>query len=318
MFAAPPEIGTEIFTRIPDHLRKPGQISADRIAAGKATAKTDCYIEGPSFDREGNLWLVDIAFGRIFRVRPSGEVEVVAEYDGEPNGLKIRADGTIFVADHKAGLLTVDPAGGAVTVLHERRYTEGFRGLNDLVFSRGGDLYLTDQGQTGLHDPSGRVYRIGASGRIETLLANVPSPNGIVLNLNETSLYVAATRANAVWRGQILPDGTVTRVGLFVQLSGGAGPDGMALDEAGNLAVAHTGLGTVWLFSPHGEPILRIRSCTGEQTTNLAYGGPDMRSLFITETQTGTVLVARMPVPGVRMHSHHPEATSHGWPAKTG
>ena len=70
----------------------------------------------------------------------------------------------------------------------------------------------------------------------------------------------------------------------FIQLSGGlSGPDGMAMDEQGNLAVVHAGFGTVWHFSPQGEPLARIRSCAGIRTTNIAYGGPDRRTLYITE-----------------------------------
>lgn len=313
MFRAPPEIGTEVFARIPDRFRRPGGVARERILAGKSTPQTDCYIEGPSFDRAGNLWLVDIAFGRIFRVSPSGETDLIAEYDGEPNGLKIRADGVILIADHKRGLLRLDPGSGAVTPLHERRYTENFRGLNDLWFARNGDLYVTDQGQTGLQDPTGRVLRLDATGRIESLLNNVPSPNGILMNEAETMLYVAVTRANQVWRAQRLPDGTVTRVGAFIQMSGGSGPDGMAMDEAGNLAVAHAGMGAVWLFSRRGEPVLRVNSCQGEQTTNIAYGGVDRRSLFITESHSGCVLLARMPEPGVVLHSHRADVACHPW-----
>jgi len=98
-------------------------------------------------------------------------------------------------------------------------------------------------------------------------------------------------------------DGTVAKVGTFIQLSGGGGPDGLAIDEAGNLAVAHIGIGAVWLFSETGEPMLRVQSTLGRHTTNMAYGGPDRRSLFITESATGTILRAEMPVAGRIMFS---------------
>jgi gluconolactonase len=103
----------------------------------------------------------------------------------------------------------------------------------------------------------------------------------------------------------LLADGSTTKVGLFIQLSGGlAGPDGLALDEQGNLAVAHAGLGTVWLFDPLGQPLYRVRSCAGLMTTNLAYGGADRRGLYITESETGSILRATMPVAGKTMFSH--------------
>lgn len=304
MFATPPTLATEVFARIPDRYRKAGQLSAERLAAGKGTAHTDCFIEGPSFDRAGNLYLVDVAFGRIFRVRPGGDVDLVAEYDGEPNGLKIDREGRIVVADHKRGLMQVDPDSGAVTPLVQRFRTEGFKGLNDLFFTQDGALYFTDQGQSGLQDPSGRVFRLDAHNRLECLLYNVPSPNGLVVNPARTLLYLAVTRANCIWRAMLLPDGSLTRAGLYVQLSGGTGPDGLALDRAGNLFVAHAGLGSVWMLSPRGEPLLRIQSCAGDMTTNVAFGGPENRDLFITESHTGCVLRARLEIPGQPLYSH--------------
>jgi gluconolactonase len=295
---------TEVFARIPDRYRKAGRLSAERLRAGKGTLATDSYIEGPSFDRDGNLYLVDIAFGLIFRVSPRGEVEQVAEYDGEPNGLKIHRDGRIFVADHKNGILLLDPVSGSVAPFLPRARTEGFKGVNDLFFAANGDLYFTDQGQTGLHDPSGRVYRHTADGQLQCLLGNVPSPNGIVMNLAETQLYVAATRGNCIWRAMVLPDLSVSRVGLFVQMTGGTGPDGLAVDQAGNLFVAHAGFGAVWMYSPKGVPLLRIDSCMESMTTNIAFGGKDNRDLYITESESGSVLVARMEIPGKPMYSH--------------
>jgi gluconolactonase len=77
------------------------------------------------------------------------------------------------------------------------------------------------------------------------------------------------------------------------------------MDEEGNLAVAHPGIGSVWVFDRHGEPLYRIRSCTtGRSTTNIAYGGADRRTLFITESATGSILKASLPTPGRPMYSH--------------
>lgn len=304
MFKAPPEIGTEVFARIPDQYRKLGQLSAERILAGKGSLKTDCYIEGPAFDRNGNLYIVDIAFGLIYQINPQGSVKLLSEYDGEPNGLKIHQDGRIFVADHKKGLMLLDPQSGVIKPFIERYKTESFKGLNDLVFSKDGNLYFTDQGQTGLQDPTGRVFSLNAQGNLTCLLNNVASPNGIALNPEENFLYIAVTRANSIWRAMLLPDGSITRVGNFIQLSGGSGPDGLAVDQAGNLYVAHAGLGAVWKFSPQGEPLLRIHSCTGKMTTNLAFGGKDNQDLFITESETGSILRVRMDTPGLTPFSH--------------
>lgn len=302
MFAPPPEIETRVFARLPDAFRFPGRRTrwADVMTLG---GTVDSFLEGPSFDRDGNLYVVDIPYGRVFRIDAGGDWALVCEYDGEPNGLKLHADGSAYIADHKHGIMRLDVASGAVEAVVDRPRLERFKGCNDLFFAKDGALYFTDQGQTGLHDASGRLWRLAPDGALDCLLDTVPSPNGLVTNLDEKILYLAVTRANAVWRVPMLAGGRPTKVGTFVQLSGGlAGPDGLALDEDGNLAVAHCGLGTVWLFSRLGEPIARIRSCAGVMTTNMAYGGADRRTLYITESETGTVLTADMPVAGRRMY----------------
>ena len=303
LFAPPPVLKTEVFARVPDKYRKPRATVWGAVNAGGA--HLDSFLEGPSFDRQGNLYVVDIPFGRIFRVSPKGDFDLVAEYDGEPNGLKIRQDGQIFIADYKNGIMHLDPATGKVTPHCTRYRLEPFKGCNDLVFTRNGDMYFTDQGQTGLQDPSGRVFRLTAAGRLEVVLGGIPSPNGLVFNPEETILFLAVTRANAVWRLPFAPDGGVTKVGVYLQLSGSlGGPDGMAMDREGNLSVCHVGLGVVWLFSRLGEPLFRIQSCAGIRTTNVAYGGPEGKTLFITESETGSILRAELPVAGQPMHSH--------------
>lgn len=298
MYAAPPSVTAEIHAEVPEALRIRGRASEWLYGRGGATPQS--FLEGPSFDREGNLWLTDIAFGRIFRVTPGGEWTVAAEYDGEPNGLAFHRDGWAAVTDAKRGLLRFDPASGEVAPLLPRTRREGFRGVNDCTFAMNGDLFFTDQGQTGLHDPAGRVYRLRAgAAQADALVSNVPSPNGLVLTGDGHTLYVAATRDNAIWRVPLMEDGGVIRVGRFIAMSGGlAGPDGMAMDVDGNIAVAHAGMGTVWVFSRLGEPLLRIRSPRGLGTTNVCFGGPENRDLFITESESGSVLRARWDRPG--------------------
>lgn len=304
MFAPPKDIETEIFARLPDAFRGVDPRN-EWVAAQPVGSPPHSVLEGPSFDRDGNLWCVDIPNGRVFRVTPDGRFDLVAEYDGWPNGLKIHRDGRIFIADYKHGIMLLDPVSGKVTPYLVRANLERFKAVNDLFFARNGDLYFTDQGMTGMHDPTGRVFRVHADGRVECLLDNVPSPNGLVMNLDETMLFLAVTRGNCVWRVPLRRDGGVAKVGIYIQLSGGwGGPDGLALDEAGGLAVAHVGLGTVWVFDARGEPKYRVRSCAESHTTNVAYGGPDGRTLFITESGSGTILKARLETAGKPMYSH--------------
>ena len=308
-FPEPVIIDAEPFAELPPSLRRPGVPSywADRNRRGNAV---DSFIEGPSFDRAGNLYFVDIPFGRVFRASPSGEVAQVAEYDGQPNGLKIHRDGRIFIADYQNGIMQLDPGSGQVTAVLRDCDTEGFKGCNDLHFGSDGALYFTDQGQTGLQDPTGRVYRW----RMETdeltcLIDKVPSPNGLVLDVNEHQLFLAVTRANAVWRLPLSPTGRVNKAGLFLQFSGGrAGPDGLALTAQNGVVVCQTGMGLVWVHDALGRAVAVIRSPRGLGTTNCTFGGRDGRSLFITESDSGTILRAELPshldICGVGLFSH--------------
>jgi len=266
--------------------------------------KLDWFLEGPSFDREGNLYVVDIPFGRIFKVSPSGAWELRAEYDGWPNGLKIHRDGSLYVADYKHGIVRFAPGTSEPEFYLRTRNSESFRGCNDLHFTNNGSLYFTDQGQTGMHDPTGRVYCLATDGTIKLLVSNIPSPNGIVSNLAQSQIYVAATRGNCVWRLPLTDDGQTTKVGVFIQLSGGlAGPDGLALDAEGGLIVCQVGIG-ILRFDGMGMLTHVVRCPPGAFWTNAAFGGGDRSSLYIVDSPNGAVLTARMPYPGAPMFAH--------------
>ncbi len=271
---------------------------------GKDTDTLHSFLEGPCFDAAGNLFVVDIPYGRILCVTTQGEWRVVAEYDGWPNGLAMHRDGRLFIADHRRGILNLDVSTGKVEPILEQVHREGFKGTNDLTFSEGGDLYFTDQGQTGLQDPTGRVFRMRSNGDVDCLIDKVPSPNGLVLSKDQKSLFVAVTRANQIWRLPLHADGTTSKVGAFINMSGGSGPDGIALTETGGLAVAHAGLGVAWVFDRFGEPIYRVETCRGHATTNVAFGGADGKTLFITESDSGTILEARLDVGEEPTFSH--------------
>jgi gluconolactonase len=297
LYPPPVTVRAEPFARVPEQYRK--QVRTAWADANKAGQIADCFLEGPSFDRAGNLWVTDIPHGRIFRISPAGDWALVTEYDGWPNGLKFHKDGRAFITDYKRGIMVLDPGTGKVTPLIETVRSESFKGVNDLHFASNGDLYFTDQGQTGMHDPAGRVYRLAADGRLTCLVNTVPSPNGIVLDLHEKVVLVAVTRANAIWRIPLMSDGGVSKVGVAVQLSGGlAGPDGLALDEEGGLVIAHPGMGC-WRFDRLLRPTHFIEPPESIFITNAAFRG---KRLYMTESESGTILVADLPVAGKRMY----------------
>ena len=210
----PPKLmPTEVFSAMPAEFRR--AVRTEWADANRPGAPTDCFIEGPSFDADGNLYVVDIPFGRIFRIAPDKKWSLVVEYDGWPNGLKIGRDGRILVADYRNGIMELDARAGRMQHVLRSRNSESFKGCNDLHIAGNGDIYFTDQGQTGLHDPTGRVYRLKTDGRLDCLLDTGISPNGLVLDPHEAVLFVAMTRDNAVWRMPLMRDGSVSKVGRF-------------------------------------------------------------------------------------------------------
>jgi len=301
LLQAPEVRETTVFTRMPDRYRRTGVRSlwAD---ANRGGLPVDSFLEGPVFDANGNLYVTDIPFGRIFRINTQGEWEQVAEWAGEPNGMKFLNDRELLITDYRNGLLACDIASGAIRPYLERRNSERFKGVNDLTFDSCGNLYFTDQGQTGLHDPTGRLYRLQPDGRLDMLLGNVPSPNGVVLSPDERVLYLGVTRGNQVWRVPLLDDGSVSKVSAFFTSHGPSGPDGLAMDESGRLIVANPGLGVAWVLNHKAEPEVVLRSCAGASLTNIAFGGPDRKTLYCTESTSGSVLIATLDRAGLPVH----------------
>lgn len=302
MFDLPQRIETQIFAEVPERLHWQG--GKTRWLEGRPWGIPGSFLEGPGFDREGNLLCVDIPYGRIFRISPAGEFELFAEFDGEPNGLRIHRDGRVFIADHKRGIMIVDPVTRKAEVLVEQIDGQPLVGPNDLIFTKSGGIYFTDMGGSDLAVPNGRLVYVAADGCAKTVLDGLAAPNGLALNREGTVLYLAMFRDNAIWQMSVRPDNGVSRVSKFIQLSGGLGPDGILVDDAGNVLVVHAGLGCVWVFSPLGEPLYRVVSCRGKMTTNIAFSVAEPNRLFITDSTTGTILSAALPLVGRLPFSH--------------
>ena len=198
------------------------------------------------------------------------------------------------------------PATGKLETVLRTAFSEGFKGLNDLHFAANGDLYFTDQGQTGIADPTGRVYRLDTKGRLDRLCDNVPSPNGITLSTTDKHVYVGVTRAQQIWRLPLMADGTISKTGVAVQLSGGVGgPDGIEMDAENGLLVCQLGVG-IWRFDSNMLPTHLIYSEDHKHhhLANIACGGPDNKTLYITESLSGDILTAKLPVAGKKLFAH--------------
>ena len=140
-------IQAEVFSAMPDQFRRKG-VGTDWADANRPGQPTDCFIEGPSFDADGNLYIVDIPFGRIFKIASGGQWSLVVEYEGWPNGLKIGRDGRILVADYMHGIMELDAKAGRMRP-------------SAAIFSPlGQPSYST----TSVHAPSGAIRKILPNG----------------------------------------------------------------------------------------------------------------------------------------------------------
>ncbi len=310
MFSAPLSLTTDTAFELPSYLHESG-IGNAWVEANLGGRDVSSYLDAPCFDAKGNLWVVDIPFGRIFRITPTGEWDLIVKYDGWPSGLCFHPDGRLIIADARHGLLALEVDERRIKPFLTHYLSQRFKGVKNIIFagngssngsdngSNAGDCYFTDCGQTGLQDATGAAYRLKTDGSVQRLLDNIPGPQGLALNHDESILFIAAAGDNAIWQAPLVDNG-VSRVGKFIQMSGGmgagAGPNGIVADSDNHLFVAHNGLGTVWQFDKRGEPKYRIDSSRGDWTNSLAFDPNDPRNIFITEAQTGSVLKATLPM----------------------
>lgn len=292
-----PILATEPFTRLPDPLRHRGRPSrwAQMTRPGQPMHS---FIEGAFFDADRYLWLCDVPGGRVFRVCPAGGWETVHDYGGEPHSMRIGPDGRRLAADYALGLLELTGESDYLVLskgLPDRR----FKGLSDMAFAPDGALWFTDSGRTSLSDASGGLYRRSADGALRLILDMIPYPNGVAVSPSGDVVYVAVTRANAIWSlSAALHERGAPMAGVFLQLSGGLGPDGLATNPLGWLAIAQARAGRAYVVDALGDPLAEVRLPQGRWTTSVAFHPDDPARLYITEAQAGVVHVAHIPEPG--------------------
>lgn len=286
------DLDAERYATLPTALHHTGEPN-EWVRVTRPGARLHSFLEGATFDDDGTLWCVDVPYGRIFRIAQDGEWSVAHDGTGQPHGLARLSASEFAVADYRDGVLRFDVARGTMTPICESVNSERFRGLGDITRAANGDLWFTDPGRSSLSDATGRVFRLRRDATSpELVLANVPYPNGIALTPDGRFVYVAATRANAVWRFLAdAPDPVYPMAGVWVQLSGGLGPDGVAVHPNGLVAVAQGQAGRAHVFDPLGDAIARIRTPGGLWTTSVAWF-PDGRRLAIVDAQTATIHVA--------------------------
>ena len=278
---------------------------ADRLAdlldggAPERLATGFGFTEGPLWHPDGFYYFVDSRQSRLYRLTPGRASEVAREETGEGNGTTFDLAGRLVMCEGGHRRVTRTGADGRIEVLVDRYEGKRLNRPNDVVCRSDGSLYFTDPG---LRVPLGErelpyagVYRVAPDGAV-TLVADCEYPNGLALSPDERTLYVANTRwAQYIHALEIDTRGTLVRRRIFADMSSDETdgvPDGMKVDVDGR--VYCTGPGGTWVFAPDGARLGILR--TPEVPANLAFGGPDLRTLFLTARTS--VYAVRVKTPG--------------------
>lgn len=293
------------------------------------------FPEGPVALADGSVLVVEIKGGRLIRVRPDGSKDIVAELGGGPNGAAIGPDGACYVcnnggfnwlredifgvqgyqrphgrADAYTGgsIQRVDLATGEVTTLYTHCDGVPIMGPNDIVFDAAGDFWFTDYGKTyGRQMDLGAVYHAAADGSsIRQVLFPMLTPNGCGLSPDEQTLYIAETETARLWQWPITGRGDVSKFAwpspsggtLIGQATGYQRFDSMALEAGGNICLGTLVTGGITVFSPAGE---KLEYWQGPEPycTNLCFGGPDLKTLYVTVSGHGLLIAADWPRAGL-------------------
>jgi gluconolactonase len=291
-----------------------------------------CFPEGPVAMADGSVVLVEIERQTVSRVLPDGTVQVIALTGGGPNGLAVGPDGAFYVcnnggfawrleenlfrpamvsSDYVSGRIErVDPRTGKVGVLYDRCGANKLNGPNDLVFDGRGGFYFTDLGKTRARDRDNGViyYALADGSRIVEVAYPALTPNGIGLSPDGNVLYVAETEPARVWAFDIEAPGVVEKQGwpsphggrLVIGLPGLQRFDSLAVDAVGNICVATLITGCISVISPAGQ-LLRQVPMGDPVTTNICFGGADLRTAYITLSGTGQLVAMDWPEMGLRL-----------------
>lgn len=252
-------------------------------------------IEGPACDARGSIFAVNFAEqGTIGRVTHDGKGEVFVRLEGKSvgNGIRFDAAGQMYVADYVGhNVLRIDPATKKISVFaHNAEMNQP----NDLAMAADGTLFASDPAWG---KNSGQLWRISTKGEVTRLAKDLGTTNGIDVSPDGKTLYVNESVQRGVWAFPINADGTLGPRKLVKQFDD-HGFDGMRCDVAGNLYITRYGKGTVVKLSPKGEVLQEI-DVLGKQPSNLCFGGPDGRTVYVTEVEHRRLVQFRVDQPGL-------------------
>ena len=252
-------------------------------------------IEGPACDRSGAVFAVNYARqGTVGRVAPEGTAAVFLTLPGTSvgNGIRFAADGTMFIADYvNHNVFRVAPGGREPTVFaHDPRMNQP----NDLAIAADGTLYASDPDWKA---GTGQLWRIDPDGTTTRLADGMGTTNGIDVSPDGKTLYVNESVQRNVFAFPIRVDRTLGEKRLLRRFPD-HGFDGMRCDAAGNLHITRYGKGTVVTLTPTGE-IVRDVDVLGAKPSNICFGGPDGRTVYVTEVEQARLVRYRTDVPGL-------------------
>ena len=289
------------------------------------------FPEGPVAMDDGSIVLVEIAAGKITRIRKDGKKQTVASPGGGPNGLAIGPDGALYVCNnggnfvfHKRQGLTipghapeshtggrierVDLSTGRVETVYDACDGERLIAPNDLVFDTKGGIWFTDHGSTTTKVRThGALYYATANGaKITRVLRELISPNGVGLSPNGKTVYYAETMPGRLWALPLAGPGKPGKVegftpGQFVgAFPGLAYFDSLGVQADGGVCVATILAGGITTFWP-GTKKVKHTAIPDPLVTNICWGGKAMRTAYITASGTGKLLAMQWPKPGLRL-----------------
>lgn len=251
-------------------------------------------IEGPAFDKEGNLYVVNFERdGTIGVVQPDGKAElfVVLPEGSTANSIQFNKRGDMFLADFTGhNVLRVEMKTKKVSVFaHDDRFNQP----NDLCIDSKGRLFASDPNWK---NGTGNIWRIDPDGKVTLLASDMGTTNGITLSPDERTLYVNESVQRNIWAFEVDRKGNLSNKRLFATVPD-FGFDGMKCDREGNLYITRYGKGTILILSPEGREVREV-SLTGKNCSNLVFGGLDGKIVYVTLQDRKGIERFRNDLPG--------------------
>jgi gluconolactonase len=281
--------------------RTPAQDISPAQAVLFATGFT--FPEGPVFNRNGDLYLVNFKSTVINKVSSTGQVSTVVDIGAPNNGAIFDRAGNLYIASSGLGAILMLDASNNLKTVAATSDGDSLLGPNDMAWDDWGRLYFTDP--KGSHERKliGGIHYIDEKGETHRFAGGLAYPNGIAFSLDKKYLYITETGLNRLLRYEVHADGTAGARKVITEFPKGSVPDGMKIDEKGNLWVAVHSLGEIWRISPEGVRLGTVK-LPARFVTNLVFGGPDRKTIYVTafdewQTPSGSVYAISAGVAGI-------------------